>query len=232
MTLARVRVVVACALLSFVLVVAGRGQRGVPGARLTDSYRLSDLIADQQRSTTQLQAEVEDLRRQVDARRQAAAPSGYSPGQAALDSLGASAGLVPAQGAGLKVTLDDGPNPGNAPGTDVNDFVIHSQDVQSVVNALWRAGATAVAIDGQRLVATSAPLCVGNTLLLNGTVQSPPYVVLAVGAAKEPFEADALIRRLHQDADSFALRFSVDKADKLELPAFNGRTTPRYASPG
>jgi uncharacterized protein YlxW (UPF0749 family) len=224
-------VAVACALLSFVLVVAVRGQQRVPGARVADSYRLSDLIADQQRTSRQLQAEVEDLRRRVESERQAAAPSGDTRSQSALDSVGAAVGLAEVRGAGLKVTLDDAATPDTAPGSDVNDFVIHSQDLQSVVNALWRAGATAVAIDGQRLVATSAVLCVGNTLLLNGTVQSPPYVALAVGAGKEPFEADALVRRLHQDADTFGLRFSVDRADKLDLPGFAGPTTPRYASP-
>lgn len=231
MTTARVRVAVACALLSFVLVAAVRGRQGVPGARVTDSYRLSDLVADQQRTTRQLQAEVEDLRRQVESERQAAAPSGDPAGQGALDSVGAAVGLAKVRGAGLKVTLDDAANPESAPGTDINDFVVHSQDVQSVVNALWRAGATAISVDGQRLVATSGVLCVGNTLLLNGTVQSPPYVALAVGAGKDLFEADALVRRLHHDADTFGLRFSVDRADKLDLPAFTGPTTPRYASP-
>jgi uncharacterized protein YlxW (UPF0749 family) len=60
------------------------------------------------------------------------------------------------------------------PTGNLNDLVIHSQDVQAVVNGLWKAGAEAVAINGQRLVSTSAVLCVGNTLLLNGTVHSPP----------------------------------------------------------
>src|SRR5436189_127421 len=82
-----------------------------------------------------------------------------------LYSLGIG-GLAAMRGPGLKVTLDDS-KLDKPPAGNVNDLVIHSQDVQAVVNALWQAGAEAVAINGQRLVGTSAVLCVGNTLLLN-----------------------------------------------------------------
>jgi len=99
-----------------------------------------------------------------------------------------------------------------SPSGNLNDLVIHSQDVQAVVNALWRAGAEAVAINGQRLVGTSAVLCVGNTLLLNGTVHSPPYEIAAIGAGRDKFEDDRLVRRLHDDADAFGLRFSIRTA--------------------
>jgi uncharacterized protein YlxW (UPF0749 family) len=103
--------------------------------------------------------------------------------------------------------------------------------VQAVVNGLWRAGAEAVSINGQRLVGTSAVLCVGNTLLLNGTVHSPPYVVSAVGAKEDQFENDELVRRLHDDADAFGLRFSVSKETNLRVPAFTGAITAKYAVP-
>ena len=37
------------------------------------------------------------------------------------------------------------------PTGNVNDLVIHSQDVQAAVNALWRSGAEALAIKGAHL---------------------------------------------------------------------------------
>ena len=147
-----------------------------------------------------------------------------------LADLGLAAGLVPVAGPGVRVTLDDS-ELDRAPTGNVNDLVVHSQDVQAVVNALWKAGAEAVAINGQRLVSTSAVLCVGNTLLLNGTVHSPPYTVTAVGAAKDRFEADSLVRRLHDDANAFGLRFSVAKTDEVEVPAYRGATSLAYARP-
>jgi uncharacterized protein YlxW (UPF0749 family) len=59
--------------------------------------------------------------------------------------------------------------------------VVHQQDVQAVVNALWRGGAEGVQVMDQRLIATSAVRCVGNTLILAGRVYSPPFVITAVG---------------------------------------------------
>jgi uncharacterized protein YlxW (UPF0749 family) len=138
------------------------------------------------------------------------------------------AGLVAVGGPGLRVTLDDSKLK-TSPSGNVNDLVIHSQDVQAVVNALWRAGAEAIALNGERLVSTSAVLCVGNTLLLNGTVHSPPFEAVAVGADRDRFEADALVRRLHRDAAAFGLRFSVDRDDETEVPAYDGSLDLHHA---
>jgi uncharacterized protein YlxW (UPF0749 family) len=72
---------------------------------------------------------------------------------------------------------------------------------------------------------------VGNTLLLNGTVHSPPYVINAVGAQKDRFDDDPLVRRLREDADAFGIRFSVARVDSLDVPAYRGSTAFRYAKP-
>jgi uncharacterized protein YlxW (UPF0749 family) len=222
----------ACALFGFLAILAVRTRPADPEGRLPRQYRLAALIERQQGSTAALRAEVAKLRAEVAALQQAEAgrQQGQSAVTAQLALLSNQAGLTAVRGPGLKVTLDDS-NQDEAPGGNVNDLVIHSQDVQAVVNALWRAGAEAVAINKQRLAATSAVLCVGNTLLLNGTVQPPPYVVTAVGASKDRFEADSLVRRLHDDAKQFGLRFSVARDDAIDLPAFTGGVSVKFAQP-
>ena len=223
---------VGCILLGFLAMVAVRSRPADPAARLSREYRLADLIERQQRSTTTLRREVEALRRDVErlrTRRAGGEAASAERDRVAAD-LGLAAGLVPMAGPGVRVTLDDSLLE-RAPTGNVNDLVIHSQDVQAVVNALWRAGAEAVAINGQRLISTSAVLCVGNTLLLNGTVHSPPYTVAAVGAVRDRFEDDPLVRRLHDDAESYGLRFSVDREDEVEVPAYQGATLLTYARP-
>ena len=93
-------------------------------------------------------------------------------------------GWRPLRGPGLVVTLDDaqrdaeGRFPGDA---SADDLVVHQQDIQAVLNALWSAGAEGIQMQDQRIIATSAPRCVGNTLLLNGRTYSPPYVITAIG---------------------------------------------------
>ena len=219
--------------MAFLAVLAFRTHPADPANRLPGRYRLVDLIEEQQRQAADLRAEVARLRADVDAERSAGATRS---GGAALQAEEArttatSAGLVPVTGPGLEVTLVDSKLDAPPSGGNVNDLVIHSQDVQAVVNALWRAGSEAIAINGQRLVSTSAVLCVGNTLLLNGSVHSPPYEVTAIGASRAVFESDQLVRQLHTDADAFGLRFSVEQGERLRVPAYAGVVTSHFARP-
>ena len=226
-------VLVAAMVMAFLVVLAFRPRAGDPQSRLPQRYKLADLIEAQQASAAELRREVARLRAEVDEERAAIAErTGGSEARAELVSdTSEVAGLVPVQGPGLKVTLNDSRLAEPPAGGNVNDLVIHSQDVQAVVNALWRAGAEAISINGQRLVSTSAVLCVGNTLLLNGTVHSPPYVMSAVGASRDRFETDRLVRRLKSDAGTFGLVFSIERSTKLELPAYRGSTKLTYARP-
>jgi uncharacterized protein YlxW (UPF0749 family) len=100
--------------------------------------------------------------------------------------LAADAGLEPVHGPGLTVTLDDAQRDANGRfprDASPDDLVVHQQDIQAVLNALWSAGAEAIQMQDQRIIATSVPRCVGNTLLLNGRTYSPPYRVAAIGDA-------------------------------------------------
>ena len=83
----------------------------------------------------------------------------------------------PVRGPGLTVTLDDAPERRDRLGGHAtpNDLVVHQQDIQAVVNALWAGGAEAMTIQGQRVIATTGIKCVGNTVVLHGVPYSPPY---------------------------------------------------------
>ncbi|HEX7165666.1 MAG TPA: DUF881 domain-containing protein [Acidimicrobiales bacterium] len=227
-------VAIACTAMAFVVVLSFRGQGSAnPEARLPTRYRLADLIERQQRVTADLRQEVASLRTEVETERAKAThrTGGVVALEAKLDELADVAGTTDLRGAGLRVTLDDSSLERPPDGASVNDLVVHSQDVQAVVNALWRSGAEAISINGQRLVGTSAVLCVGNTLLLNGTVHSPPYVVSAIGATRDRFDSDRLVRRLKAATTAFGLRLQVDRVGDLTVPAFAGATKLTYAQP-
>ena len=94
------------------------------------------------------------------------------------------------------------PAPGY-PEPQPNDLVIHQQDLQAVVNALWQGGAKGIQVMDQRLISTSAVRCVGNTLILQGRVYSPPYKITAVG---DPERAQEGARRVPGDPELPAVR--------------------------
>jgi uncharacterized protein YlxW (UPF0749 family) len=58
---------------------------------------------------------------------------------------------------------------------------IVDRDLQIVVNGLWQAGATDIAINGRRLTPTSAIRSAGEAILVNYRPLIPPYVVSAIG---------------------------------------------------
>lgn len=190
--------------------------------------RLSDVIRQRSAQNQQLDAQVAADRERAD---KLAQQQGQSPADTAqLGRLQQSAGLDPLRGPGLIVTLDDAPPNAtaripNVPQPGVNDLVIHQQDIQAVVNALWRGGAEGIQVMDQRLVATSAVRCVGNTLLLQGRVYSPPYVIRAVGrvdALRAAVDADPAIRNYLEYVAAYGLGWRVQESTDLTVPGFGG----------
>ncbi len=208
--------------------------------RAGDSTELSSLIDQRNRAVARQQQELAQVQEQIQqltdlaASRVGAVAAPQAPGNAGL----VSAGLVAITGPGLQITLDDAPRSASGvlpTGATGDDVVIHQSDVQAVVNALWAAGADGVAIMGQRLIATSAVRCVGNTLLLQGRTYSPPFVVTAIGEADDmraELEASPGVELLQQAVDDFGLTFQVRQTRTVELPAYDGSLDMQYADAG
>jgi len=199
--------------------------------RAPERERLAALIRTEQSRSSELRFTADDLRRQVAEIQKAQGPGAAGPPEA-LTLMRERMGLVAAEGPGLVVTLDDSTDR-VSPSGNLNDLVIHSQDVQAVANGLWGAGAEALAVNGQRVVPTSAILCVGNTLLINGTVHSPPFRFAALGAnLHDRFMSDPLVERFAEDADRFKLGFKVEDRDRLSVPPYTGTSKVRFARAG
>ncbi|MCA1834273.1 MAG: DUF881 domain-containing protein [Actinomycetota bacterium] len=225
-------VAVAILLIGATLAVAARQAR--PGPRLSRKGRLVDLIRAEERRARTLRAQLDVLRADLEALEGQGAARGRDLLQLrhAADGLEPFAGLAAVAGPGLRVTLDDS-SMRTSPTGDPNDLVIHQQDIQAVVNALWASGAEAVAIGGERITAASAIRCVGNTLLLHGSVYSPPYRIAAVGdpaRLRGGLASDGLVERFQAAVDEFRLVFEVKDADHLELPAYHGVIADQFAA--
>lgn len=138
-----------------------------------------------------------------------------------LDALGPLAGAHAVVGPGIEVVLRDS-SLRRAPSGDPNDLVIHEQDIQAIVNALWGSGAEAMSINGERITSASAVRCVGNTLLLHGSVYAPPYTIQAIGdrgRLASGLAHDPLARRFAALALELRLGFKVRTLSRLSLPA-------------
>jgi uncharacterized protein YlxW (UPF0749 family) len=114
-------------------------------------------------------------------------------------------------------------------------LVVHQQDIQAFVNAMWAAGAKAVSLQGERLISTTGIKCVGNTVLLHGVPYSPPYVIEAVGdpgalyGALDDFDKISVYRE-YVDAYDLGLAVDVPEED-LTIPAYDDAPQLEYARP-
>ena len=194
---------------------------------------LAELVSSESARVDKLSASVESLRAQVD---KLSATSAGAQGEdpALAQREGVAVGAIAVSGTGLQVQLDDAPaSSSTIPGVTADDLVVHQQDIQHVINALWAGGAEAMSLQGERVTMTSAFRCSGNILLLHGKVFSPPYVVEAVGdparlrAALDTSPGVAIYR---QYVDSVGLGWSVRTMNDLQLPAYTGSSDLRYAT--
>lgn len=172
------------ALAGLIFVTSANAAKGTDIRTDSSLLKLSDLIQQRSEKNAELDESTASVRADIDAL--ARRDDGSTRAEdAKLDALEKAAGTSAVTGEALSVTLNDAPpnataNPGY-PEPQPNDLVIHQQDLQAVVNALWEGGARRIRVMDQRLISTSAVRCVGNTLILQGRVYSPPYKVTAVG---------------------------------------------------
>jgi uncharacterized protein YlxW (UPF0749 family) len=119
-------------------------------------------------------------------------------------------------------------------GASPDDLVVHQQDVQGVVNALWSAGADAVQIMDQRAIVTSAVRCVGSTLILQGRVYFPPYTITAIGdpdLLRQALDASKAVALYRYYADRYSLVYRTDTLGNVRLPGYEGTLDLLYAEP-
>lgn len=219
------------ALIGVMLVTAATTSQGTD-LRAQRNVALRDLVREASATVRALDAQVTEAQARVDAL--AAGAAGPTPASAQARR----AGLEPMSGRGVRVLLDDAPprDPDDPlwATLSADDVIVHQADVQAVINALWRGGARGIQVMDQRLVATSAVQCVGNTLLLQGQVYSPPYVITAVGpprALRAALAADPQVAAYRSWAEVVGLGYEEERVDAVELPAYTGPVSAAYARP-
>lgn len=152
---------------------------------------------------------------------------------AGLDRLRGPTGLTGLRGPGVVVELADS---ADAPRTrgEVSDFRIQDIDLRLVVNALWRAGAEAVAVNGRRVAGTTAIREAAGAILVNFGAVSSPYRVAAIGSSeslRRAVAASEIAGQFEVWREIYGLGFAVRTEDQLTIPGLGPPTDLAYANP-
>ena len=145
-----------------------------------------------------------------------------------LEDARLAAGLIAISGPGVAFRLEDG-----TPGAGV-DALVSARDVRILVQELWLAGAEGVAVNGERLSATSAVIDIGGSILVNSAYLAPPYQISAVGPPDlyERLQGSVTFVDFVQGRiNRSGISLSVAELASVDLPAFAGTVNLRYAAP-
>ncbi|MCS7273011.1 MAG: DUF881 domain-containing protein [Fimbriimonadales bacterium] len=206
----------------------------LPSARLPE---LARAYVQEKQANAALEEQIRQLRQRINELETAFA-SGAKQAEVLSKSLEEAkliAGLLDVEGPGIELVLRDSTR--KPTGESLEQllpelYTIHDYDLLRVVNELRQAGAEAISINGQRIVATTGIRCTGPVVYINDVKMASPFVIHAIGDPK------TLIGALEMPGGALSDIKSVDPKmvelralDKVRIPAYSGPTQFRYARP-
>jgi len=140
-------------------------------------------------------------------------------------------GRTPLTGPGLVITLTDG---GGGLTEITSEHLVRDVDLQQVVQALWAAGAEAIAIGDQRLTMTTAIRNAGDAVLIDLVpVLGPTFTVYAIGnsaAMEASWATSGIPEYLAMLGAEFGIRSTVTEYSDITVPNASPPVL-RYAQP-
>jgi uncharacterized protein YlxW (UPF0749 family) len=231
------QVTLGAALLGLGFLIAAQLASEGPRVRYTTQER-SPLVE----TATQLQDRQETLKARIlELRDQIRSAEQAGQGSAALvrelnDSLQdarIAAGLIPLTGSGIVLQLEDSGEP-PAPDAEISDYLVGAHDLRTIVEELWAAGAEAISVNGERLTATTAIIDVGPSILANAAYLAGPYQITALGPEdlySRLVAAPGFVDFIRSRSEGFGIQVSIASPEAVDIPAFVGTVTLRYARP-
>ncbi len=197
---------------------------------------LISFIEDMEKSTADLEEEIGVLRSLIDdlQNKQVSGQDEMTNLQEELNLIKGLAGMVEVTGPGITIILDDNVAGAEAakgqPGYKPERYIIHDKYVLYMVNEVKRAGAEAIAVNGQRIVTPSDIRCVGTVILVNSTRLAPPYIIQAIG---NPEQLEQAILNGVEFPSLKAMDFPVKltRESSITLPPYKGSYVQNHSQP-
>lgn len=136
------------------------------------------------------------------------------------------AGLETVKGEGVVVTLEDSTD------TTLSQEagLVHDTDLISVVSELKSAGAEAISINGQRVIAITAIRCVGPTIQVNSTKVASPFYIKAIGNAKYLESALNIKNGVVSSLKSYGIKVDIETDKSITIDKYDATLKFKYAT--
>ncbi|HHV74097.1 DUF881 domain-containing protein [Thermoanaerobacterium sp. R66] len=221
-----------CVVLGIMISTQFRNVKNSDSLTVQRAEELTSKLNQVQKERDELKKQINDLEAKISNYENSAAKSSTVTKSLKddLDKYKELAGLSDVEGPGIIVTINDG-NTQLQPGADQTAFLVHDEDLLNIVNELRAAGAEAISINDQRLVATSEIRMIGNTIDINSVRFTPPYVVKAIG---NPDTLEAALRLkggIIDTLSNWGIQVNIKRSDKILVKKYDGVLTYKYAKP-
>jgi uncharacterized protein YlxW (UPF0749 family) len=221
------------ALLALGFLVAAQLAAEGPRVRYTTQERtpLVETALGLQAKQEQLKTQILDLRGQIKAVEDQGEGTTATQRElnASLQAARVAAGLIPLTGTGIVFRLADSSQPVPANGNPV-DYAVTARDIRTVIAELWLAGAEAIAVNGERVTATTGVLDIGGTILVNSAYLAPPFQISAIGPTDMLAQlglSQGWVDFIETRRGRFGIDVSFAEPAAVDIPAFAGSLSLR-----
>lgn len=178
-----------------------------------EKQRVSDLvqqILEEQANNEKLQLRIDELQTEIDA-----FSDEENVDKAYVDGLKESirtarivAGLETVSGSGLVITLNAG-----------GDRTIRDSHILDLLNELKASDVQAMAINDERVVATTEVRKAGHYIMVNGRQLVPPYVIKSIGDPVKMENSLNLIGGILETFELYGFEVTVERTENVIVPA-------------
>lgn len=178
-----------------------------------------------------LQDKIVKLREEIDSKEKDLSTKSETTNLEALESLKDDVGLSGVRGSGLQITLQDGKNADRLAANVSDADLVQAADIRDLINILFASNADAIAVNNQRVIASSPISSVGTTILVNNAYVTPPFEISAVG------DSDIMLQRILNDGSLKGLQERNKKQNVImkiivkklmTIPIYSGDLKAKY----
>lgn len=202
-----------CMLLGVVIAMQYRSVMVINSLTVYEQQRSSDLITDllrEKRNNEQLQQRINELQKDLETYRTSSSNELETIRELNeyINKLQILAGLKTVKGAGVVVTMDS-----------IGNAYLDDDHILTVLNELRATDVQALAVNDERIIATSEVRKAGSYMTVNGRKLLPPYVIKAIADPDKLESSLKMMTGVVETLEYLNIKVDVKKEENIIIPA-------------
>lgn len=196
----------------------------VVGSSLNDNGEMKDKVLEAQEDYKEIYAKLEKSEKKLEEIRKIATSNNQEDEllKLELEDNNKVQGLTEVKGKGIIISLDDNREVSGTEVLNISSYLVHEEDLLQIINELFNAGADAISINNQRIVSTTAILCDGNIIRVNGEIISVPITIKAIGYPESLYYALMRPQGYLDIMQKDGVVVKVEKSDDITISKYEG----------